>query len=566
MPATPIVIAANGLGLPITYTPNGVPVEVASNGFGMPVVEVAKGGLPVTQVIIGPPPWVPDANRYMPAATGTRWPAGFTQTYAVGLNYQCSKLFFGSPDYPTNDFLIPFVGFGLTEGGLAPQETVNPNADMLIDEVFFVHPDGNEYPVLFGGLTAATVTAATGIVYGQVTLPAPMPAWSIFGIRTVWHGTVGNTYIGGYRCQRHRGEKYWAATDLTSIRALAVANGASTADRDTFYNTVGNVSNSQPLAYGPAMVLAKGWDGRPVPLVLADSLVERQEIAASADARRNMGIWRRWLDQRDAVWGSYIPLVMGVPGSKSAQELATSALLRWNMIDAIKTTYNGGKDIWTFVLDQSGRNDNNATAATWLGFKTALVGRVRTRYGAGIRVVGITLMPTVTSSDGGRTVAGYSLSTLWSTTLATVNAGILSSSSYQKVIDMFSAFMSDTDPTKPAAAETFPLGNAIGHPGNQDGVTNWDTIKLPGSVLLGARIQIEVQPGSFSGRTLIARTDNGDGTADYTVQEVLATNVQDNAPISGHAYTSADFIHPALYAVLRTVSRIPQSEKAKFYP
>lgn len=52
-------------------------------------------------------------------------------------------------------------------------------------------------------------------------------------------------------------------TDLTSIRALALANGASTPACDTFYNTVGNESNSQPLAYGPAMVLAKGWDAGP---------------------------------------------------------------------------------------------------------------------------------------------------------------------------------------------------------------------------------------------------------------------------------------------------------------
>lgn len=154
-------------------------------------------------------------------------------------------------------------------------------------------------------------------------------------------------------------------TDLTSIRALALANGASTPARDTFYNTVGNESNSQPLAYGPAMVLAKGWDGRPVPMVLSDSLIERQEIAATADARRNMGMWLRWLDVRDPVWGSIIPLVMGVPGSKSVQELATSATKRWAMIDAIRDTYNGGKNIWTFVLDQSGRNDNSATSSTW---------------------------------------------------------------------------------------------------------------------------------------------------------------------------------------------------------
>ncbi|WP_245496096.1 hypothetical protein [Rhizobium leguminosarum] len=554
--------------IPVTEDPLGVPVRVvvgkaAQNSAGQWIDTLPISGG-------GPPPWVPDANRYMPAATRTRWPSGFTMTYATGLNYQCSKLFFGSPDYATNDFLIPFVGFGLTEGGLAPQETVNPNADMLIDEAFFVHPNGTEYPILFGGSAAAVATAATGIVYGQVTLPADLPGWSIFGIRTVYHGTVGNTYIGAYRCQRHRGEKLWAAADLASVRALAVANGPSTAamDPDNWYNTVGNATNSQQLAYGPAIVLAKGWDGRPVPLVLADSLVERQEIAASADDRGNLGIWRRWLDQRDAIWANCIPLVMGVPGSKSVQELATSATKRWDLIDAIKTTYNGGKDIWTFVLDQSGRNDNSATASTWSNAKLGLVDRIKTRYGAGVRVVGITLMPTFTSSDAGCTVAGYSVSALWNAvtgTLKTVNDTVKASSRYAAVIDMLPAFMSDSDPTKGPAAELFPLGNVIGHPGNQDGTTTWDTMKLPASVPLGARVMFEYQPGLWTSRTVIGRTDNGDGTADYKVSEVFATNVQDNAALLGHGMNS-DLVHPALHGILRTVSRIPQAEKAKFYP
>ncbi|QIG74634.1 hypothetical protein EVC11_052 [Rhizobium phage RHph_I20] len=512
-----------------------------------------------------------DPNRYMPAATRTRWPTGATAnpwTYASGLNYQCSKLFFGSPDYPTNDFLIPFVGFQLTEGGNAPQETQSPNADMLIDEAFFITPDGTEYPILFSGSASATVTTATGVVYGQVTLPSALPAWSIFGIRTVYHGTVGNTFCASYRCQRHRGEKYWGAGDLASIRALAAANGPSTAalDPDSWYNTVGNATNSQQQAYGPALVLAKGWDGRPVPLMLADSLAERQEIAASADERGNMGIWRRWLDQRDPTWGSLVPIVMGVPGAHSEYELATNATKRWDLIDYIRDNFNGGKPIWTFVLDQSGRNDTTTTLSLWQSRKFGLPSRVKTRYGAGTRIVGITLMPTFSSSDAGRTVAAYSVTTQWDPvagTLASMNASIQASSWYSAVIDMLPAFMSDSDPKKGPAAELFPLGNVIGHPGNQDGVTTWNTMKLPASVPLGSRVMFEYQPGLWTSRTLYSRVDNGDGTADYKVSEVFATNVQDNATLLAHGMNS-DFIHPALHGVLRTVSRIPQSEKAKF--
>ncbi|AGC35699.1 lysophospholipase L1-like esterase [Rhizobium phage RHEph06] len=520
------------------------------------------------------PTWVPNVNRYMPAATGIHWSQSFTQTYASGLNYQCSKLYFGSPDYPTSDFLIPYLGFGLTDGGNAPQETINGNTNIVLDEAWFLHPNGTEYPIKFGGNTGVTITFASGVAFGQtpVDMP-PVPAWSIYGIRTIWHGAVGSTYIGGYRAQRHRGEKYWAAGDLASIQVLAAANGASTADRDpdARYNAVGNVSLSQPLAYGPAQIFAKGWDGRPVALILSDSLSERQEIAASADDRRNMGILSRWLDQRDATWGSTPHMFMGLPGAKSANELNTSALLRWNsFLDVVKTTYNAGLDAWTFVLDQSGRNDNNTVAATWLSAKTALPGtRVKNRYGAGTRIVGMTILPTVTSSDSGRTVAAYGLpDSRWdvvSGALKTVNDGIKASSVYSAVIDLQAAFMSDSDPSKPAAAENFPLGNVIGHPGNQDGVTNWDTIRLPNTVLLGARVMFEYQPATWASRTLIDKTDLGDGTANYKVAEVFPTNVQDNATLLGHAYTAADFIHPALYAILRTVSRIPQSEKSKFY-
>lgn len=90
-------------------------------------------------------------------------------------------------------------------------------------------------------------------------------------------------------------------------------------------------------------------------------------------------------------------------------------------------------------------------------------------------------------------------------------------------------------------------------------------MKLPAVVPLGSRIMFEYQPGLWTLRTLSGRTDNGDGTADYKVSEIFATAVQDNATLLAHGMNS-DFVHPALHGILRTVSRIPQSEKLKFYP
>nr|WP_246697993.1 hypothetical protein [Rhizobium sp. WYCCWR 11128] len=538
-------------------------------GLNIALTGVAVGGA------LAPPPWVPDPNRYMPAATGIHWSQGFVQTYAAGLNYQCSKLFFGSPDYPTNNFLVPFLGFGLTDGGNAPQETINPNGDIVIDEAWFVHPNGTEYQILFGGNPGVTVTAATGVQFGQVTLPADLPAWSVYGIRTVWHGTVGNTYIGGYRCQRHRNEKYWAATDLASIQALAAANGANTADRDpdARYNCLGNVSTSQPLAYGPAQIFAKGWDGRPVAMVPSDSLVERQELAASADARRNMGVLGRYLDEDDDVWGSTPHIFMGLPGAKSQNELTTNAMKRWDsFLDVVKNTYNGGLNPWTFVLDQSGRNDNNATASTWANFKFGLVDRIKTRYGAGTHVVGMTIQPTVTSNPSNQNyhaLANISVATLWDAVAGTLKAAndlINASTRYAKVIDIVPYWSDDRALGKPPTPELFPIGNVVGHPGNQDGVTTWSTIVLPLQVPLGCRIQFEYQPGLYTSRTIRDLVDNGNGTWTGTVNgdEVFATNVQDNAPL--FYMTQTDGIHSALHGVLYMAGRIPLSEKLKFYP
>ncbi|QIG69992.1 hypothetical protein EVB84_048 [Rhizobium phage RHph_Y48] len=520
------------------------------------------------------PLWVPDPDRYMPAATRTRWPTGNTANpwlYGTGLAYQCSKLFFGSPDYPTNNFLITFVGFALTEGGNAPQETQAPPNDTFIDEAYFIHPNGTEYPIDFLGNAAATVTTNTGVVHGTVTLPEDLPGWSVFGVKTFYHGVEGAARLGCYRIQRHRGEKFWGAADLASVKALATANAVSTAalDPDTWYNTVGNATNSQQQAYGPSLICAKGWDGRPAPIVIGDSLIERQEIAASADERGNMGMIRRWLDKRDDTYGSYIPIVMGVPGAHNEYELGTNATKRWDMIDAIAVGWNNGKPIWTSILDQGGRNDTHSTSsATWLSRKYQADTRVVTRYPDQTgKLVGMTILPTMAStSNVGFTTAGYGATAAqWNGVtgvLAAVNSAIKASSRFKAVLDAYTAYVSDVDPTKAAGGADMPLGNVVGHPGNQDGVTNWNTMVLPDTVPLGSTILFEYQPGLYARRTVDEIvSNNGDGTMTVRVHESFATIVQDNAALYGAPFTASGLIHPALHAILRFVSRFSQSGK-----
>lgn len=44
----PVVIAANGFGIPVTDVASGAPLAVISaNGMGIPIVLVASGGIPM---------------------------------------------------------------------------------------------------------------------------------------------------------------------------------------------------------------------------------------------------------------------------------------------------------------------------------------------------------------------------------------------------------------------------------------------------------------------------------------------------------------------------------------
>lgn len=62
----PVVIAANGYGIPVTESDSdfAIPAEIAANGYGTPVVLVDSGGTPVKGVGGGAPPdgygWLTD--------------------------------------------------------------------------------------------------------------------------------------------------------------------------------------------------------------------------------------------------------------------------------------------------------------------------------------------------------------------------------------------------------------------------------------------------------------------------------------------------------------------------
>ncbi|NNH65875.1 SGNH/GDSL hydrolase family protein [Rhizobium laguerreae] len=364
-----------------------------------------------------------DPDRYMFFATRNRMPSGNIVTAASGANYVCTKIVVNTPQYKTRSFRFHLSGFASTEGGNSPQETVvtgtiGTPGNAVVADAMFIRVAGVFYQCTFAGLNTVTVADQTnGAWTDELTIPDVAPESEI-EIWLFYHTAVGEKIWPVYRIQKHRGERVWGAGDLATLLAFKDTPLAdSTVALDTNYATV-----TQPQYYGPDFMVAKGdWDGRPVALAVVDSLGEaRQQFSAAADARGNLGWFRRWLD-RDGGIGRIPHLMIGMPGNGSVRELtgtgAAIATRRWAILDEI-TAFNNNQKPFTVIANQMGQND---TAATYTQFFNtnyrSLITRLRARY-PGVKIVAL---PPLGRTVSTRTVT---LTSVGTTVTATIASGI----------------------------------------------------------------------------------------------------------------------------------------------
>lgn len=490
-----------------------------------------------------------DPNRFMFWATGAKAPSGSLVTAQSGTNYVMTKLSFGSPEYAINQLRLHFSGFACVESGNSPQETVLPGNATIIDGVW-IEANGVVTRLTFGGNTGATIASgANGAWTDTAALENAILPNSLPTIYTLYHCAAGEKQIPSYRVEKHRGERVWGAGDAATLEAMIGSSAPSTAALDTNY---GHPTN-QPAYYGPDMMLAKGWDGRPVALCVNDSIGDREnDTPQGADARRNKGWMRRWLDS-NAGGARRIPhFLMGVPGASSSRELATSATRRWDVLDEA-IAFNGGKWPMTCLIDQLGANDYSATYSNFRTSWTELITRIRGRL-PNIPVIAIGLMARTTSTDNFLKAANQALGTqqannrAFDAERAGGMAGLI-----QGFIDLY-GFAYDMLGGKYPDAWTTTLAAQAG----TDGTTAYATIRLvdeprQGDLLRwgtgGAQVANVVDYSGAPGNWLV--------TLDRMQTAVSATGTPVFAP------ATSDGVHPRLRDILRIGAAVPQSEKVK---
>ncbi|NNH85322.1 hypothetical protein HLH89_30505 [Rhizobium laguerreae] len=499
-----------------------------------------------------------DSDRWMFFATGNRVPGGTSTlpTAGSGLNYVASKLFFGTPSYKTREFRLHWSGFGINEGGTAPQELLAPGNSVVIDKAFLV-VGVNKYPIDFSGSTSATIASDANGVWGYCLPGADIPAESVIGVITEYHTGVGEKLLYGYRHQRERGEKIWAAGDLASLEALVNADAASTAAIDTnaSYN-----SFTQFQCFGPDFMLAKGdWDGRPVALVTCDSHGEqRNEIAASADTRRNMGFLRRWLDNPGGI-GRIPYFFMGTPGAKASQELATNALKRWAILDEAIAFNTSGKHPFTVILNQLGWNDNNASSATWWNAINSLNGRLKARFPS-VKIIGLTVFGKASSTAGYAATATQTVTSPYTTAiLGLVNDNIRSNAggNLDGYIDAFAAWSDPVDSYKWRPYLGMPQRGTFVEQAGTDGTATWNTFKTDTQLGVG----FEYRFGTVTGGVVTSSAPNGDGTFTNTRSLSFGAVVPTGTPV--YFAVTNDGSHASPGRTVEIADLLQQSDKTK---
>ncbi|MBB3743931.1 hypothetical protein FHX10_003430 [Rhizobium sp. BK591] len=369
-----------------------------------------------------------DPDRYMFFATRNRMPSGSaTLTAASGTNYVCSKIIVNTPQYKTRTFRFHLSGFASTEGGNSPQETVvtgtigAPGNSVVVDG-FYMRVGGLFYQLQFSASNTVTVADQTnGAWTDELTVP-DVAAESAIELWLFYHTAVGEKIWPVYRIQKERGERVWGASDLPTLLAFKDTPLAdSTAALDTSYG-----QQAQPQYYGPDFMVAKGdWDGRPVVLGFVDSIGEaRQEFSAAADARGNLGWFRRWLDKKGGV-GRIPHLLIGMPGAGSVREYTgTGSSIATRRRDIMReiVAFNSNKWPFTVVANQLGQNDTSTSYNTWFNTNyRSLVTRIRAEY-AGVKIVAF---PPIGRTANTRTVTLTSVGTVVTATIASGINGLV---------------------------------------------------------------------------------------------------------------------------------------------
>lgn len=356
-------------------------VESLSGATGSP--RTTTGLLTVAAAAAG------DSTRRMFAATRLRFPSVVSTLAGSGTVYNCQSFFIGTPDYPITDleFLLP-THYGITTGA-NPSEFANPTAYQF--EKLSIKVGNTWYECPTAPFMVDPAVDPAGFVLDPIS-NVVIPANSMLECRMAWNAPGGSSIAGVTRAN-DLGEVSMSSTS-GSLAAKCTDGSALTA-------------NGFARQVMPALMAAKGWDGRPVGLGAGDSIqagANEAAITGFMSPRGTRGFIERGLD--DNTQSKRIALnTIALEGSRPSdwQNRANCA----RKLDAVGkfTARNGGKPPFTFIISNHGNNSVTVTDlyAALAGFWTML----KTEF-PNVPIYHSEMLARPTSTDGFQSLANQS--------------------------------------------------------------------------------------------------------------------------------------------------------------
>ncbi|GJE75876.1 hypothetical protein [Methylorubrum suomiense] len=331
-----------------------------------------------------------DPTRRMFAATRLRFPTT-TGTFPAAGIYQVQSFFIGTPDYPVTEpqFFLPT--FYQTTGGAANAEVAGPN--VINYEGLSIKVGGQWYSCPTAAFTMDPSVEPSGYLLDAIP-GVTLPANTLIECRIAFNGASGATMWGSVRAN-DLGE---VSVGSTSSLAAALTDGRTLTS-----------ANAVSRAFIPGYMIAKGWDGRPVGLMVGDSIqagANENSLTGFLSPRGCMGYWQRGLD--DNTQSKRIPFgTIALEGSRPS-DMANRA--NWpRKLDAIlkATNANGGKTPMTFIGSNHG--NNSASIANPYSWLTGFWQRCKDEW-PGVPIYHSEMLPRPSSSDGYQSLANQTVS------------------------------------------------------------------------------------------------------------------------------------------------------------
>lgn len=463
-----------------------------------------------------------------------------------GQEIMTSSVGAGTPAYPTTNPRFFFPSFyAVTSGG---DDTPLENSFTILGAS--VKVGSTWYPLYFNGSPGTTIDPSTsvGIWSDPATTTGTIPANSIVQIRTAFKVNSGQKMLTGMII----GASTWASTvtegqGFFATDALAIA-------KLTDNLSVGTNGRVSGFMYGPAGMVAQGWDGRAVVLVTGDSI--GRGIASSmtfANARGDYGYIDTGLD--DASSSTRLPFWnITAPGTNPG-----TGAVGWGnranfheRLDAIKLLPNRP---FTIVVDEHGSNSTNDNGGVDSQYTNGLRASeiemstmLRAEYGNSVSMYQTTITPKVQSSTdrfsslAGQTVTGGSLDStttlvggaLWQFNNELVT-GYSSVFGYNGYIDVWDAVSYDTGANRQYwAVPSFTATVSSNY------ATTSSSIVLSAAPAVGELLVFD--PGNTNG---IANAVSVSGTGPYTVSLSAHLSVAYTTGTAVGATYTSDGTHPS---------------------